>query len=637
MKIYYLEKRLDELSPDQNDLAIRENIDLKVNIQTLGQELKKYKNMILELNQAMAMLQQQPCPQPHGMSEEEQLEYENALTSADAYRLENDQLQKLVSEQRMENARLRLICSQKLGNTSSASTTGLNGSNNNSNNVIRSQSSSTSSSSSLPGIQQQNQNRHLQQSSLSPSSSSSATPSSSSSSNKDKEMLERYKKSWMQAKQTIQDQNNTIQQLRDTLQRTTLASSSASSTSSSAASLEEERRRGNNNRRWLELEQSLTHTRERNRDLLTKLRQKSNETDRLRADRDDLANRIEELKQQLHDKSLEYDELILQMDEQQHADDRNNSSNKKAKKLLQQQYNDLEQNHRALQLDYADMEEQRYADQQKAHRLQSELEQREHDLETLEEEMVKLVAHAEDLEKQLEENKQALEQQQQESARRLDEEKQQLMHAYLQQDELVNGLETKFSTLMTKALEQKQEHYRQREAELINTHTRVQDEAKQRYEDDLQLLEVKFNQVEQSIRERDVRIAALEGHLEAQTDATDREKLIYQEEIKELEAEVQQLTTKLKELEHQREEDYQNDDQQERDQSVNHQDTLLAKQVKKKKKKKKKIKRKKERKICNYCRKEKGLLNFFLILLNRRNSKHKFNHYKNIFKKLMIA
>ncbi|KAI7873970.1 hypothetical protein K492DRAFT_138435, partial [Lichtheimia hyalospora FSU 10163] len=57
LKIYHLEKRLDELSPDQVDNALKENVDLKVNIQILTQELKKYKHMILELHSAMDLLQ----------------------------------------------------------------------------------------------------------------------------------------------------------------------------------------------------------------------------------------------------------------------------------------------------------------------------------------------------------------------------------------------------------------------------------------------------------------------------------------------------------------------------------------------------------------------------------------------------
>ncbi|KAI8330125.1 hypothetical protein BC941DRAFT_441584 [Chlamydoabsidia padenii] len=532
MKIYYLEKRLDELSPDQNDLAIRENIDLKVNIQTLGQELKKYKNMILELNQAMAILQQQSCPKPHGMSKEQQMEYDEALASADACRLENDQLQKLVSEQRMENARLRLLCSQRLGashnNTSTNTTNG---------NVIGGLANNPTYPSTSPSVSQ-HQQQQLISSSLSPSSSSSSTSTPS----REREILERYKKSWVQAKQTIQDQNETIMGLQDTIQQQQYNHSRvATSALGSSTNIFTEGRRGNIH--WHELEQNLTLTRERNRDLLSQLQRKSKEMERAWADKEELNQILENTRQELHDKCLEYDEVILQLDHT-NTDRNNRREEEMEKKKLWQQYDQLERNYQALKMDYSDMEERRYSEQQKCQHLQNLLDQREHDMELLEDEIVKLVTHAETIEKQLQDSNQELEQKEEEYTSRLQDEKNNTIQSYLhyqqqQQEDIISELEKKFSSLMAIELEQKQAHYQQLESSMLKAHTLSQEEAKQRYEDDLQLLEIKFNQVEQSIRERDVRIASLEGHLEAQTDATDREKQIRQEEIKELEEQLQ--------------------------------------------------------------------------------------------------
>ncbi|CAO3596311.1 unnamed protein product [Absidia cylindrospora] len=452
MKIFYLEKRLDELSPDQNDLAIRENIDLKVKIHTLGQELKKYKNMILELNQAMAMVQQQQqCNRPHGMSEEEQLEYENALTSADAFRLENEQLQKLISEQRMENARLRLVCSQRLGT-------------NNNNHIVKSLSSSSTSSSSSSSSSQ-----HHQQS-LAPTSSNN---NNNNNNNNNKDLLERYKKSWAQAKQTIQEQNETISHLKDTIQhhQTTIASSSV---------LER--------RDWIDMEESLAQTRERNRDLQSQVRHTANELE-------DWKRRTAETKKALEEKCIDYDELLLQMDhDRQHRQE------------------DDQRRH--------ELESQRDEAQQLHETTQQLLDQREQDMILLEESMEKVVRHAESLQKQLEDKDLSWEN---ETAR--------LRQWYNEQQE---GLTI---------------HWQQREAQLEAAHTQEQHDAKQRYDDDLQLLEVKFNQVEQSIRERDVRIASLEGHLDAQTDAAQREKQLGQEDIKDLE---DQLADALTTVQHQK-------------------------------------------------------------------------------------
>jgi chromosome segregation ATPase len=57
LKIYFLEERLAKLAPDQIDHALKENIELKVDFQTLQQELKKHKRMCLNLNRALEALQ----------------------------------------------------------------------------------------------------------------------------------------------------------------------------------------------------------------------------------------------------------------------------------------------------------------------------------------------------------------------------------------------------------------------------------------------------------------------------------------------------------------------------------------------------------------------------------------------------
>jgi chromosome segregation ATPase len=214
------------------------------------------------------------------------------------------------------------------------------------------------------------------------------------------------------------------------------------------------------------------------------------------------------------------------------------------KKKLRQQFDQLEQSYRTLKMDYSDMEEQKYDEQRKCQHLQNLLDQREHDMELLEDELVKLVSHAESLEKQLRESNHELEQKEEEYTARIRDENNTKIQSYLQQQQqqqenTMLDLEKKFSILMATELKQKEAHYRHLESNMAEAHAQAQDDAKQRYEDDLQLLEIKFNQVEQSIRERDVRIASLEGHLEAQTDATDREKQIRQEEIKELEEQLQ--------------------------------------------------------------------------------------------------
>ncbi|KAM3589141.1 hypothetical protein VKS41_000019 [Umbelopsis sp. WA50703] len=112
LKCYFLEERLAQLSPGQMDEALRENIDLKVKMQTLVQELKKYKKMIVDLHGAIDILQQQNKQQEqhyqsnHGKTEHEREQLESALENANSYRFENESLHLRMAEQAAEIARL---------------------------------------------------------------------------------------------------------------------------------------------------------------------------------------------------------------------------------------------------------------------------------------------------------------------------------------------------------------------------------------------------------------------------------------------------------------------------------------------------------------------------------------------------
>jgi len=55
LKIYFLEDRLAKLAPDQVDLALKENVEIKVEFQTVRQELKRYKRLLLEAERAIEL------------------------------------------------------------------------------------------------------------------------------------------------------------------------------------------------------------------------------------------------------------------------------------------------------------------------------------------------------------------------------------------------------------------------------------------------------------------------------------------------------------------------------------------------------------------------------------------------------
>ncbi|KAI8974488.1 microtubule associated-domain-containing protein [Pilobolus umbonatus] len=116
MKIFYMEKRWEEASPDNNDKALKENVNLKVTVHSLTQELKRYKKMILELNSAIELIQSKPCPEIHGMTEQEREEMDTLKVKLEKYRDENDKLTKTIHDLSSENVKFRMALHSKTNN-----------------------------------------------------------------------------------------------------------------------------------------------------------------------------------------------------------------------------------------------------------------------------------------------------------------------------------------------------------------------------------------------------------------------------------------------------------------------------------------------------------------------------------------
>jgi chromosome segregation ATPase len=57
LKVHFLEERLAELAPDQIDAALKQNINLKIEVQQHRMDLKKQKKLILELEQELERIQ----------------------------------------------------------------------------------------------------------------------------------------------------------------------------------------------------------------------------------------------------------------------------------------------------------------------------------------------------------------------------------------------------------------------------------------------------------------------------------------------------------------------------------------------------------------------------------------------------
>lgn len=56
LKLHFYEQRLEKLAPSSVEQALRENIQLKVEFQTLRTELKRYKKLLLEGDRAIQAL-----------------------------------------------------------------------------------------------------------------------------------------------------------------------------------------------------------------------------------------------------------------------------------------------------------------------------------------------------------------------------------------------------------------------------------------------------------------------------------------------------------------------------------------------------------------------------------------------------
>ncbi|KAG2237732.1 hypothetical protein BDF21DRAFT_416903 [Thamnidium elegans] len=107
LRLYFLEERVRDSSPESVEKAIKENINNKMALQSLTSELKRYKAMILELNQGIDILQEKTCPKIHGMTPEEREEFEKIKAEAEAYHEETDKLSLSLANLTAENVRLR--------------------------------------------------------------------------------------------------------------------------------------------------------------------------------------------------------------------------------------------------------------------------------------------------------------------------------------------------------------------------------------------------------------------------------------------------------------------------------------------------------------------------------------------------
>ncbi|GAN05385.1 hypothetical protein MAM1_0090d04855 [Mucor ambiguus] len=439
---------LNDMSSDSIDQALKENVSLKVTIQKLTQELKKYKNIILELNQGLDILKNQPCTKQHGMTEQEREEFERVKFDADQCHDENDNLSRLLAEVTSENVRLRSTIRSR--NTSS--TTDFSSSNN-----------------------------------------------SASSSNEDYQELSRK---YRQAKLKIEEQQRIIQQSS----RYNSNSHNNQTDDHLIKSMLSERDAviAKNTKLNRQLENELQLEKERNDTMALEVQEKKKQIHNLKLELDQYNRNLHETKQQLRNKAIECDQLL-----EENEDLRVNNEN----------MGTLIDNYRRLEDENDE--------------LANEIQDREQEIEALEAEVVKLLSH--------------LEKKENERGRDTQESDERILQLEEEIDMLKNELKS-VNESHDNDIEAFEDHVSKTQDEIKKKDQEIKsvllelEEAKRECEE---LLEKQYNELIVTIRDREVRMATLEGNFEQKTDTMQREKELLHEEMEELQERVRELEAQL--------------------------------------------------------------------------------------------
>ncbi|KAG0170976.1 hypothetical protein DFQ30_001706 [Apophysomyces sp. BC1015] len=519
LKIFFLEKKLVEQSPDQVESALKENVNLKVKIQTLSLTVKEYRDLILKLHKAVDTLENKKCTLPHGISEEEQARYDTAIAQTETFREENNKLHGLLAKYRAENTKLRAsVMSQQTSRNTSPLLTSSDGDDR---------------------VNYWVDNHRL--------------------SSKENE-AEMYRKEYLQAKQTIEEQNREIKRMSEELSlrlnghnENHIVKSILSDRDALMSKMEQCQKTN------LEMQQNMTRARERNTELVSQMLQKDKELDKMQENVNELVQSLHEAKHQLRCKMSEFEHMRKERME--------NASGPEVADLL----DSVERLREECDTLYVDCEEQ----QKEIATLRAGMKERTQECLILEKEMEKVVEHAEKLEKagqekdniidELEtklenmsqstrfnndEGDEEIEHLQRELQQKEDqiEEYKQQMEDWRKSDKIdASALEERFAEVNV-TMQQKDARLKEMEVELENTLSKAW-KAKKRYEDDLRAVENELQGLEQMIRERDVRIASLEGDLVAHTDAVQREKSMYHDDIRDLEERLRASTDIIKKKE----------------------------------------------------------------------------------------
>ncbi|RHZ48822.1 hypothetical protein Glove_541g46 [Diversispora epigaea] len=109
LKIYFLERRIHEMGPEETENVYKENVDLKHQNYSLKNELIQCKKSITEFEKAVETMGQSrvKCDLQHGMSEVEESEYQKAIAQAERLHQENNSLHSKYADLLSEFKRLQ--------------------------------------------------------------------------------------------------------------------------------------------------------------------------------------------------------------------------------------------------------------------------------------------------------------------------------------------------------------------------------------------------------------------------------------------------------------------------------------------------------------------------------------------------
>lgn len=114
LKIFLMEKQMHQSSPEHVQLALKENIDYKVQVTSLSKDIAKYKRALSDTerkvaslgDQVSASMSQESCQLQHGMSEEERTDLERLESERDTLLDNKEEVEMRLRELEAENDRL---------------------------------------------------------------------------------------------------------------------------------------------------------------------------------------------------------------------------------------------------------------------------------------------------------------------------------------------------------------------------------------------------------------------------------------------------------------------------------------------------------------------------------------------------